>query len=99
MIPPSLLKALFMRTGLFLLAGLLLLAGFFVLGKLFSQNFPSAMLVAAAGFVALWLTLTGFNMWVGVAKAGYSVSEELPVLLVLFGVPAAAAIGLKWKFF
>ncbi len=86
-----------MRTGLFLLAGLLLMASFFVVGKLFSENFPSAMFVAASGFVVLWLALAGFNMWVGVAKAGYSVSEELPVLLVLFGVPAALAFGLKWK--
>jgi hypothetical protein len=36
-------------------------------------------------------------MWVGVAKAGYSVSEELPVFLLIFAVPAAAAAVLKWK--
>ena len=41
-------------------------------------------------FVALWLAAAGFNMWVGVAKAGYSVGDELPVFLLLFGVPAAA---------
>jgi hypothetical protein len=33
-----------------------------------------------------------------VSKAGYSVTEELPILLLLFGVPAAAALVLKWKF-
>jgi hypothetical protein len=48
--------------------------------------------------IALWLALTGFNMWVGVTKAGYSTAEELPVLLLLFGVPAVVAIILKWKF-
>jgi hypothetical protein len=37
-------------------------------------------------------------MWVGVARAGYSVAEELPILLLLFGVPAVIAIILKWKF-
>jgi hypothetical protein len=88
-----------MRTGLFLLAGFLLLAAFFVIAKLFSQNYPSAALVATAAFVVSWLALTGFNMWVGVARAGYSVAEELPVLLLLFAVPAAVAIALKWKFF
>jgi hypothetical protein len=36
-------------------------------------------------------------LWVGVSKAGYSVAEELPILLVLFGVPAAAALILQWK--
>ena len=88
-----------MRTGLFLLAGFLLLASFFIVGKLFSENFPAAMPVATAGFLVLWLALTGFNMWVGVTRAGYSVSDELPVLLILFGAPAAVALGLKWKFF
>ncbi len=86
-----------MRTALFLLAGFLLLASLFVVAKLFSENFPSASLVATAAFVVLWLALTGFNMWVGVSKAGYSVAEELPVLLLLFGVPAAVAVVLKWK--
>jgi len=88
-----------MRTGLFLLAGFLFLAAFFVIAKLFSENYPSATLVATAVFVVLWLALTGFNMWVGVTRAGYAVAEELPVLLLLFGVPAVAAVVLKWKFF
>jgi uncharacterized membrane protein YwaF len=87
-----------MRTGLFPLAGFLLLASLFVIAKLFSENYPSASFVATAVFVVLWLALTGFNMWVGVARAGYSVAEELPVLLLLFGIPAAVAVVLKWKF-
>jgi len=38
-------------------------------------------------------------MWVGVAKAGYSVTEELPIFLLIFSVPAALAILLKWRVF
>jgi hypothetical protein len=87
-----------MRTGLFLFAGFLLLAAFLVLARLFSSNYASATGVATAAFVVLWLALTGFNMWVGVTKAGYSVAEELPVLVLLFGVPAVVAVVLKWKF-
>jgi hypothetical protein len=37
------------------------------------------------------------NMSSGIAKAGYSVAEELPVLLLIFGVPAAPAVLIKWK--
>jgi hypothetical protein len=37
-------------------------------------------------------------MWVGVAKAGYSTAEELPIFLLIFSLPAAVAILLKWKF-
>jgi hypothetical protein len=86
-----------MRTALFLTAGALLLAASLILGKLFSANYPGATLVAAIAFIAIWLIASGFNMWVGVAMAGYSVTEELPIFLLIFGVPAAAAVLLKWK--
>jgi hypothetical protein len=85
------------RTGLFLLAGFLLLAAALVLARLFSANYPNSTTVATVAFVLLWLGLTSFNMWVGVAKAGYSAAEELPILLLLFGVPAVVAVVLKWK--
>lgn len=86
-----------MRTLLFLVAGLLLLAAFFLLAKLFSANYPDAARLATIAYVALWLVIAGANMWVGVARAGYSVTEELPIFLLIFGVPAAAAIFLKWR--
>ena len=88
-----------MRTGLFLVAGFLLLAACLVIAKLFSENYSSASSVAVAVFVAVWLALTGFNMWVGVSQAGYSAAEEWPIMLLLFGIPAVAAIVLKWKIF
>lgn len=86
-----------MRTGLFILSGFLLLAVICIMAKLFSNYFPSAGNLAISAFLALWLALTGFNLWVGVNKAGYSVAEELPIMLLLYGVPALAAILLKWK--
>jgi len=87
-----------MRTALFLVAGLLLLGAALLLGKLFSSQYPGATFVATLGYVALWFIVSGANMWVGVARAGYSVTEELPIFLLIFGVPAAAAILLKWRF-
>jgi hypothetical protein len=86
-----------MRTALFLVAGLLLLAASLLLGRLFSTNYPGATIAATIAFVALWLVIAGANMWVGVAKAGYSFTEELPIFLLIFGLPAAVAIILKWK--
>lgn len=65
-----------MRTGLLLLSGLLLLAASLILGKLFSANYPGGTTVATVLFVALWLAISLANMWVGVAKAGYSVADE-----------------------
>lgn len=87
-----------MRTGLFLLAGFLLLGVCVILARLFSTNYPAAASVVTAVFVLLWLAIAAFNMWVGVSKAGYSASEELPIFLLIFGVPAVVAIILKWKF-
>lgn len=87
-----------MRTGLFLAAGFLLLGACLILGKLFSSNFPDAMRWAVGGYVVAWLILAGVNMWVGVSKAGYPVTDELPIMLLIFGVPAAVAVLLKWRF-
>ena len=86
-----------MRTGLFLLAGLLLLAAMLIVAKLFSTQYPEATRVATWLFALAWLAVAGFNMWVGVAKAGYSVREELPIFLLVFAIPVAAAILAKWK--
>jgi len=39
-----------------------------------------------------------FNLRVGVCHAGYSVREDLPILLLLFAAPAMAALLVHWKF-
>lgn len=87
-----------MRTGLFLLSGFLFVAAFLIVGKLFSTNYPAATTVATALFVVLWLAIAGVNMWLGVAKAGYSVADELPIFALIFALPAAAAVLARWKF-
>jgi len=86
-----------MRTLIFLLAGLLLLAAAAILARLFSTHFPTAASWATAAFISIWLLITVGNMWVGVAKAGYSVIDEFPIFLFLFGLPTVAALVLKWK--
>ncbi len=47
--------------------------------------------------MALLLSATGFNMYVGVSKAGYSISEKFSIMLFLFLLPAVALLILKWK--
>ena len=86
-----------MRTLLFLLVGFLLLTASMMLGKLFSSNYPGATFAATAIFVALWLGISGVNLWVGVARAGYSLNEEFPIFLLIFSVPTIVAILLKWR--
>ena len=86
-----------MRTPIFLLVGLLLLAACALLGRLFSSNYPGAAHAATVTFVILWLVISAANLWVGVNKAGYTVAEEFPIFLLIFMVPAAIALILKWK--
>ena len=87
-----------MRTALFLLVGLLLLAACLLLGRLFSSNYPGASYAATVAFIVVWLGVSSANLWVGVAKAGYTLADELPIFLLIFGLPALAAVILKWKF-
>ena len=90
-------KAIGMRTLLFLLAGFLLLAACVLLGRLFSTNYAGASLAATWAFVVLWLGISTANLWVGVAKAGYTLGDEFPIFLLIFVVPAAVAIFLEWR--
>ena len=58
---------------------------------------PAKMKMAATVFIALWFIAAAVNMYVGVARAGYSFMEELPIFLLIFGAPAVVAAILRWK--
>jgi hypothetical protein len=45
----------------------------------------------------VWV-VAAVNMWIGVTRAGYSVTEELPIFLLIFAVPVAVAMFVWWKF-
>lgn len=53
-------------------------------------------IIIAGGFVLLAVCLFAGRL-MGVAKAGYSVTEELPIFLAIFALPAAAAGFVWWK--
>jgi hypothetical protein len=85
-----------MRTLVIIGSGLVLLglcagAGWLVGGA------PKLKL-AALLFIGLWFVAAAVNMYVGVARAGYSFMEELPIFLLIFAVPAAVAMFLRFKF-
>ena len=82
----------------------ILAAGFALLGAL---HFLSRWLQLGGGdptgfavkvFLPLWLAVSLVNLWIGVSRAGYTVVQELPFLAVVFGVPAAFALLLFFKF-
>jgi hypothetical protein len=74
------------------LLGLCLLAS-----RLLGSSGIVGLVTAAKVFIPLWLVGAGINMWLGVAKAGYSVREETPYFLVVFAVPALVAVILVWR--
>ena len=86
-----------MRTVMFLAAGLLLMGAALILGKLFSNYIPGAARGSAVAFIVVWLAFAALNMGIGVAKAGYSLAEELPIFAVIFAVPAVAAWLIQWR--
>jgi len=78
-----------MRTIIFIVAGLLLAA-------LSVRLAPATQRALAAGlFTAVWLVVSLWNLRTGLSH-GYTLAQELPIHLALFGIPAAAAWGLWW---
>lgn len=86
-----------MRTALIILGGFALLGVFVLAARLAGGDAAHrAMVIAAQVFILVWLALAGVNMWVGVSK-GFSVTLELPIFLLIFALPAAAAAFVWWK--
>ena len=85
-----------MRTLIIIGGGLVLPVLFALGGRLLGGN--PAMVTAMKIFIPLWAIAAGVNMYIGVAQAGYSVMEELPIFLLIFGAPAIVAGLLWWKF-
>jgi hypothetical protein len=77
--------------------GLVLLGLFLLAGRLLGAGAPVAgMATAARWFIPVWLIGAVINMWIGVARAGYSVAEEAPIFAVVFAVPAVVALLAAW---
>ena len=77
--------------------GFVLLALCLLIGRWFGGPTTAVGLTKAIKvFVPLWFVAAGINMWVGVARAGYSVADEAPIFLVVFAVPTAVALAAWW---
>ena len=87
-----------MRTLVIILGGLVLLGLAVVAARLIGGTASGPMVTAAKVFLPIWFVIALVNLWIGVAQAGYSVAEELPIFLVIFAVPAAIAGFVWWKF-
>ena len=86
-----------MRTVIIILIGFVLWAACLGVAKLVAGSRASCMTAATITFVVIWLVVAGVNMWIGVSQAGYSFQEELPIFLLIFLLPSAVAILVRWK--
>ena len=86
-----------MHMAMVIAGGFLLLGVFLLFGKLWGGDALGSA-TAAKIFIPAWLAIAIVNLWVGVNKAGYTVREELPILLIVFAIPAAAAALAIWHF-
>ncbi|QOG07397.1 hypothetical protein IGS74_03900 [Aureimonas sp. OT7] len=85
-----------MHMLLVIVGGAVLLGVFVLFGKLWGGDL-AGIAMGAKLFIPAWLAVALVNMWVGVTRAGYTVAQELPILLVVFAVPAALAAVLAWQ--
>jgi hypothetical protein len=87
-----------MRSVAIIVGGLLLLGVFVIVGRWLGGPTAESTSLAARVFLPVWLVLALINMWIGVSRAGYTVSEELPIFAAIFGLPGLAAAFIWWRF-
>jgi hypothetical protein len=87
-----------MRSIVITMGGLLLLGLCLIAGRNIGGGAAGAMATAAKVLLPIWLAAALVNMWMGVARAGYSVAEELPIFLAVFAIPAGVALFVWWKY-
>jgi hypothetical protein len=88
-----------MRTATIILVGLAIWAISLGLARRFGRAGGTAVEDTTLAFITVWLLVAATNLWVGVAKAGYTMREELPIAAVIFGVPAGIALLVRRKFY
>jgi hypothetical protein len=81
------------RTLVILIGGFVLLAVFVGAARIGAASTRGALIA----FGVVWFLVAAGNMAMGVLKAGYAFTEELPIFLLIFLVPVAAALLLRWK--
>jgi len=86
-----------MRTLIIIFGGLVLWGASLGVARLLGGSSALSTWTATIVFSVLWFLLAAANMWVGISQAGYSFREELPIFLLIFLLPVAVALFVKWK--
>lgn len=76
--------------------GIALLGVVSLFGRLWGGDI-AGVAIAAKLFIPVWLAVSITNLVIGVSRAGYSIRDELPILLVVFAVPTVIALVVVWQ--
>jgi hypothetical protein len=76
-----------MHLVIIILGGSALLAACLGAARLIGSDGAAKTGTATMVFVAVWFVAASINMWIGVPRAGYSFTEELPIFLLIFSCP------------
>jgi hypothetical protein len=86
-----------MRTAIIIVVGFIAWGACLGVARVLGGGSVPALIRATRTFVIFWFMVAVTNMWVGVTQAGYAASEELPIFLLIFGVPALVALAVLWQ--
>lgn len=82
-----------MHTILVTAGGIALLLLFLAFGRISGRDDRRRVARSAVYFVPAWFLCAAANMYVGASRAGYSVAQEVPFFIVVFGLPTAVAVA------
>ena len=86
-----------MRTLAIIIGGLVILGFSVAAGRYVGGGASGTTILAMKTFLVVWFLVALFNFWMGVSRAGYPVSEELPIFLLIYIVPGALAAFVWWR--
>lgn len=88
-----------MHAAIIILSGIAIWAVSLALAARFGKPGGTAVADATLAFITFWLLAMLTNVWIRAAQAGQSFRHELPFLSLSFGIPAAIAALVQWRFF
>ncbi|AZO79971.1 MULTISPECIES: hypothetical protein [unclassified Bosea (in: a-proteobacteria)] len=87
-----------MHTVKVIAAGFALLGALLLIAPRLNTGGRHPIVFAMKLFIPLWFVASVINLIIGINRAGYTFLQEVPILLVVFGVPALVAGLVWWRF-
>ncbi|WP_186418626.1 hypothetical protein [Bosea sp. CS1GBMeth4] len=87
-----------MHTVKVIAAGFALLGVLLLIAPRLDTSGRHPIVLAMKLFIPLWFAVSVINLIVGITRAGYGFLEEVPILLLVFGLPALVASLIWWRF-